>query len=60
LWRIAEQALPADAGVDDVDAAWRRVHAHNREVVGADPDLILPGQHLEIPRHDAADPTHRK
>ncbi|MFI1440046.1 LysM peptidoglycan-binding domain-containing protein [Streptomyces fructofermentans] len=27
---------------------WQRIHAANREVIGADPDRILPGQRLEL------------
>jgi resuscitation-promoting factor RpfA len=27
---------------------WQRIHAANREVIGADPDLIVPGQRLAL------------
>jgi hypothetical protein len=62
LWHLAEQALPVGADAAEVDAAWRRLHARNREVVGPDPDLILPGQRLVLPRRDpgSTDPAHRE
>ncbi|MCZ7430499.1 LysM peptidoglycan-binding domain-containing protein [Streptomyces sp. WMMC1477] len=30
------------------DTAWRRIHRDNAEVIGADPDVILPGQRLHV------------
>ncbi|MEV7286401.1 transglycosylase family protein [Streptomyces sp. NPDC093252] len=27
---------------------WQRLHAANREVIGADPDVIVPGQRLDV------------
>jgi nucleoid-associated protein YgaU len=29
---------------------WRRIYEANREVIGANPDLIRPGQKLRIPK----------
>lgn len=58
LWRIAADYLgdaPDDAAVD---RAWRRWYAANRRVVGADPDLIHPGQRL-VPPPDAGTSTTR-
>jgi nucleoid-associated protein YgaU len=49
LWRIAEASLPAGAGDAEVDARCRALYAANRAVVGADPDLIHPGQRLRLP-----------
>jgi nucleoid-associated protein YgaU len=46
LWSIA-QAHPA--GDVDVERRWRSIWAANRDVVGADPDLIHPGQALRLP-----------
>lgn len=46
LWSIA-QAHPA--GDDDVERRWRAIWAANRDVVGADPHLIHPGQALRLP-----------
>ena len=53
LWCIASRALPG-ASDAQVDAEWRRWYAANRDVVGTDPDLILPGQLLRPPT-DAVD-----
>ncbi|NNG36671.1 LysM peptidoglycan-binding domain-containing protein [Nakamurella aerolata] len=51
LWSIAERVLGADGGSDPaaVDACWREWYRANRALIGADPDLILPGQHLKPP-----------
>jgi nucleoid-associated protein YgaU len=49
LWRIAGAALPgtpSDARVAGAVQAW---WAANRAVIGADPDLLLPGQVLHAP-----------
>ncbi|MBC2907090.1 transglycosylase family protein [Streptomyces cupreus] len=32
----------------DLSGGWRGLYADNKETVGADPDLILPGQTLEV------------
>jgi len=49
LWRIAEQRLHASASADEVAALVHRLHHRNRGVIGADPDLIRPGQRLAVP-----------
>jgi nucleoid-associated protein YgaU len=53
LWAIACRQLLASEGVvpDDerINRYWRQIYAANRPVVGADPDLIFPGQRLVIP-----------
>jgi hypothetical protein len=49
LWDLAETRLPGNASDADVDAHWRVIHARNRSVIGSDPDLILPGQRLQLP-----------
>jgi resuscitation-promoting factor RpfA len=53
LWGLAATQLadgrgrePSDA---EVDARWRAIWAANADVVGPDPDLILPGQRLRSP-----------
>jgi hypothetical protein len=46
LWSVAAATAPPGA---DVDARWRAIWAANRDVVGDDPDLILPGQRLRLP-----------
>jgi nucleoid-associated protein YgaU len=48
LWTIAEDLLPA-ASADEVDQAWRRIHHANRDAVGPNPDLVLPGTTLRLP-----------
>jgi hypothetical protein len=49
LWALAAAGLPGDAPLAVVDERWRAIHAANRDVIGADPDLILPGQQLRLP-----------
>jgi hypothetical protein len=52
LWGIArdilsQSGLHPDGG--EVSVAWKAIYQANTEVVGADPNLILPGQVLTIP-----------
>lgn len=49
LWQLAEDELGASAQPSDVERRWREVYLANRDVVGADPDLIRPGQRLTLP-----------
>lgn len=49
LWSLAEDELGADADVSDLVDHWHLTYATNRHVVGADPDLIHPGQRLVLP-----------
>jgi hypothetical protein len=49
LWSIAEGLLPPDASDQQVDRAWRLIYRANRPALGADPDLIVPGDRLVIP-----------
>lgn len=49
LWDIAEADLGGRADDGVVTAHWHRIHALNLAVIGADPDLILPGQELRLP-----------
>lgn len=46
LWAIA--AATARPG-EHVDDRWRAIWSANRDVIGPDPDLILPGQQLSLP-----------
>jgi nucleoid-associated protein YgaU len=46
LWSIA-RSHPAPG--TDVESRWREIWRLNRDVVGADPDLIHPGQALRLP-----------
>ncbi len=50
LWSIASAALGEDADDAAVDVEWRRWYAANREAIGADPDLIVPGLRLQPPK----------
>lgn len=49
LWTITAAQLRADHSLANVSIACARVYALNRAVVGPDPDLIQPGQSLNIP-----------
>ena len=50
LWDITARALGPGATAADIAAGWPRWHAANRSTIGADPDLIRPGQVLRPPR----------
>lgn len=49
LWSIAASHLGPEATVEQVAREWPRWYAANRAVIGADPDLIRPGQELRPP-----------
>jgi hypothetical protein len=55
LWGIARDQLRRGRSATTpptattVAGAVARLHAANRDAIGADPDLIRPGQHLKIP-----------
>jgi nucleoid-associated protein YgaU len=52
LWGIARSILSQSGTHPDggeVSVAWKAIYQANTEVVGADPNLILPGQVLKIP-----------
>jgi len=53
LWRISAATL-TDFGARrptsaDIARFWPRIFEANRSLIGDDPNLILPGQHLTIP-----------
>ena len=52
LWSIAAHHLGPDAGDAEVARAWPQWFAANRDRIGDDPDLILPGQILRVPIPD--------
>jgi nucleoid-associated protein YgaU len=54
LWGIAKDHLPTGAGTAVIDATWHRWYEANRGVIGGNPDLILPGQHLRAPESKAS------
>jgi hypothetical protein len=49
LWDIAARRLGPDATQSDVAREWPRWYAANRTVIGADPNLIRPGERLRPP-----------
>lgn len=49
LWDIAASRLPADAGPAEITREWHRWYEANKQVIGDNPDLILPGQVLQAP-----------
>ncbi|MFF7450245.1 MULTISPECIES: transglycosylase family protein [unclassified Streptomyces] len=48
--------LSGIADRQDVKGGWQRLYSANRKTIGADPDLIVPGQRLSL-RGKAATPT---
>jgi resuscitation-promoting factor RpfA len=50
LWLIAARRLGAGATPSQIDVTWREWYAANRELIGADPNVIHPGQVLVAPR----------
>jgi hypothetical protein len=58
LWAIARAGLPRPDD-DQVAARVREIHQANRAVIGADPDLIRPGQRLRMPRPSTMREEHR-
>lgn len=53
LWRIAERTLLArnegSVASADIGRFWPSIYEANRVLIGDDPNLIFPGQMLEIP-----------
>jgi hypothetical protein len=50
LWTITDDLLGPNADPDaDIASAWPRLSERNRDVIGSDPDLLEPGQVLEVP-----------
>ncbi len=49
LWTIAADLLGPDADDAAIARLWPRLHAQNASTIGADPDLIHPGQVLVLP-----------
>lgn len=52
LWSIAEASLGPGASEELIAETWPRWHAANHALIGADPDLIHPGQELTVPGDD--------
>lgn len=49
LWAIAARHLPPGAPDAEIAAAWPRWYRANASTIGADPDVIRPGQVLVVP-----------
>jgi nucleoid-associated protein YgaU len=49
LWDISSRVLDTTDG-RRIASYWPLIHRHNRNVIGPDPDLIRPGQLLELHR----------
>ncbi|WP_202977019.1 LysM peptidoglycan-binding domain-containing protein [Ornithinimicrobium flavum] len=49
LWDLCARHLGPQATSADIAQEWPRWYAANAEVIGPDPDLILPGQELVVP-----------
>ncbi|KRE43663.1 hypothetical protein ASG74_02140 [Knoellia sp. Soil729] len=49
LWSIAARHLGPQASDAEIARAWPQWYELNRDVIGEDPDLILPGQVLSVP-----------
>ncbi|MDV3220044.1 LysM peptidoglycan-binding domain-containing protein [Intrasporangium sp.] len=49
LWSIAADHLGPRATDAEIAGEWPRWFEANREVIGGNPDLILPGQQLRVP-----------
>jgi LysM domain len=50
LWRISQRLLGPGAAAPEIDQAWRMIYRDNRATIGTDPNRIVPGQLLRIPR----------
>ncbi|WP_226963887.1 LysM peptidoglycan-binding domain-containing protein [Nostocoides sp. F2B08] len=49
LWDLAAAHLATDATDAEIADEWQRWFQANRRVIGPDPDLLLPGQVLQVP-----------
>ncbi|WP_329126454.1 transglycosylase family protein [Streptomyces sp. NBC_01465] len=51
-------SLSRIAETEHVRGGWHQLYSANRQVIGADPDLIFPGQRLRLGAHEAAPQKH--
>ena len=49
LWELTAAVLPSGASDAVIADRWPHLYRLNRTVIGADPDLIFPGQRLRLP-----------
>jgi hypothetical protein len=59
LWSIAARHLGPQATDAEIAREWPRWFDLNRDLIGDDPDLILPGQILRVPGADQTASVHR-
>lgn len=52
LWSIVERELGPDATASEVAATWPAWYAVNRDRIGPDPDVLLPGSTLQRPTQE--------
>jgi nucleoid-associated protein YgaU len=48
LWSIAAEELPGSASDRRITTRWHLLYAANRALIGPDPDVLHPGQHLHL------------
>ncbi|MER7243928.1 hypothetical protein [Kribbella sp. NPDC000426] len=62
LWALAARELGPGASNEAIAARWPEWYAANRQVIGDDPDLILPGLVLRVPPKSTGHlpPTHQE
>ncbi len=52
LWSIAAGDLPPGSSDEEITRRWHAIYAANRRQLGPDPNVIVPGQQLQLPRKD--------
>ncbi|WP_372344445.1 transglycosylase family protein [Streptomyces sp. KL116D] len=57
---VGGDTLSGIADSRKVPGGWSRLYAANRSTIGADPDLIVPGQRLTVPGGTGQAPVSRK
>lgn len=51
LWSLSAALLGPFASDADIASAWPRLYQGNRNIIGEDPNVLLPGQVLRFPPH---------
>lgn len=50
LWSITDDLLgPGPSDASEIAVTWPLLHEANRDLIGPDPDLLIPGQQLSVP-----------
>lgn len=57
LWLISEERLGSKATPQQIATVVEQIYARNRDQIGADPNLIFPGQRLLVPPVAGATPA---